>query len=64
MVNETKRKKLIVKVEVLNNDELETEFYTNYYSEEGAKKIAKCAYWALTNGYTVVTKPVNDEKHN
>lgn len=54
-------KKLMVKIEVLNSEAMVTEFYTNYYSKEGTKRIAKCAYWALSNGFTVVTKPASEE---
>ena len=55
------KKKLIVKIEVINKvGELETEFFTNYYSKEGTVRIAKCAFWALSNGFTVVTRPIEN----
>jgi hypothetical protein len=55
------KKKLIVKIEVINKvGELETEFFTNYYTKEGTVRIAKCAFWALSNGFTVVTRPIEN----
>lgn len=62
MEENNEKKRLIVKIEVINKvGELETEFLTNYYSKAGSVRIAKCAFWALSNGFTVVTSPIENK---
>jgi hypothetical protein len=49
---------LYVKVTVKNQDgEILSEWVTNYLTTVGKQKIAKCAYWALINGNSMLTEP-------